>query len=404
MDFSTSSGTFRRLALILVLLAGPARPSIAGFTITDLGAITPTGTSAGAAINALGQVAGSASTATGSMVAVKTNNGRFEAISGSVLGNSSQANAINVLNSVAGTYIDTGGTSHGFYTSAGGLNTINPLAGGTYTQANGINKYSQVVGTGDIGNGVTRAFVVGSGGTPTAIAPLANGTSNVGNGINDNGTVVGTSQIAPQNQPGGFVHAFIAAAGGAPTDLLTRNPSTEFVYNTYGKAIANNGDVAGYGDIGLFEHAFYAPSGGGALVDLGVLAGGSSSIAYGLNDLAQVVGAVSFGGGQTNSQAFIWDSILGMFNLNTLISSADQANWVLTQATGINDNDQITGVGLLNGTLHGFLLTPIPGEPLFSTPSAVPEPSALGLSAIGLAIVGAWSKLRRGRTSGRAAA
>jgi probable HAF family extracellular repeat protein len=396
------SGIAWKVGSILAILLGLAVPSRAGFTIRDLGVLTPSGTSAGAAINPLGNVAGSATNAAGVSEAVKTQGSTFQAIS-NTLGVSSSASSINLYGNVAGTYVDANGVNHGFSTSGGGVVTINPLTGGTYTQANGINKSGEVVGTGDVTNGTTRAFTVGSGGTPSMINPLGTGTFNQGNGINDSGSVVGTSQIAP----GGPVHAFIATPSGGATDLLNRNSSGNFSYNTYGMAIANNGDVAGYGDVGRYEHAFYAPSGGGPLIDLGVLPGGSSSLAYGLNDMAQVVGAVSYGSiqpGQASSQAFIWDSIDGMFNLNLLISLNDQANWVLTEATGINDNDQITGVGLLDGVEHGFLLTPIPGEPLFSAPGVVPEPPTSVLVTFGLAIVALYRWLRPGRTGGQAVA
>ena len=147
---------------------------------------------------------------------------------------------------------------------------------------------------------------------------------------------------------------------------------------------------------------------GGPLVDLGVLPGGTSSLANAVNDLANVVGEVLYGPsspGQPNSRAFLWGASDGLFDLNTLISPGDQASWILTQATGINDSDQISGEGYLDGVLHGFVLTPIPGQPIFAPAvQGVPEPPTLILSAVGLAIVAAWSRLRRGRTGGRAAA
>ena len=46
------------------------------------------------------------------------------------------------------------------------------------------------------------------------------------------------------------------------------------------------------------------------------------------------------------------------FNLNDLIDPA--SGWYLTQALGINELNQIVGVGTFNGQQHAFLLTPIP--------------------------------------------
>jgi probable HAF family extracellular repeat protein len=393
-----------RACPILALIAGMAAPSSAGFTIRDLGVLVPSGTSGAEAINATGQAAGVASTAGGVDVAAKTSgSGNLQAIGLPPNAVSSLASSINATGQIAGTYTDSQGVQHGFSTGMGGLGVISPLTGGTFTQANGINSFGQVVGTGDSAGGYSRAFVAGSGGNPTAIAPLGTGTFNMGSGINDNGTVVGTSETSP----GGREHAFIASSPANPIDLLSRNSTGNFAFDTFGTAIANNGDVAGYGDVGQSEHAFFARNTGGALVDLGVLAGASTSIADGLNDLSQVVGQLGYGTGMPgtgDSRAFLWDAARGMFDLNSLISSSDQSQWVLIQATGINDSDQISGVGSLDGVLHGFILTPIAGESIFDPVVSVPEPPALVLSMMGLAIAAAWVRVRRGRTGGRAAA
>jgi probable HAF family extracellular repeat protein len=403
MIFASIGCFARRIGLILAMLAWMAETSSAGFTIQSLGTLTPTGTSAGTAISSTGKVAGNASDTSGNTVAVATVGSiTFQQIGPAGSGVTSQANSLNSQGYVAGTSTLNGVTT-GFYTSSGGLNTISPLMGGTYTQANGINSNGQVVGTGNIGYGEARAFEIGtSGGTPTIINPLGNGSSNVGNGINDSGTIVGSSQISPD----GIVHAFYALQGGPAVDLILRNPGGNFSYNTYGMAIDTNGDIAGYGDVGNSEHAFYAPASGGPMIDLGVLAGTLSSKGLALNDNALVVGASTLGSsspGQPGSLAFLWGASNAMVDLNTLIPTSSQANWVLISATGINDNDQITGVGLYNGVLTGFILNPIAGESIFDPPGSVPEPPAAVLAAMGLAIVAAWSRIRRGRTWGRAA-
>jgi hypothetical protein len=49
----------------------------------------------------------------------------------------------------------------------------------------------------------------------------------------------------------------------------------------------------------------------------------------------------------------------GFLDLNTLIPS--DAGWLLQFASAINDRGQIAGTGLLNGTSHGFVLTPVYG-------------------------------------------
>jgi probable HAF family extracellular repeat protein len=396
------SSSARRPWLVLALIAGMGGPSSAGFTIRDLGVIVASGSSGAEAINGGGQAAGMATDARGNQVAVRSSgSGGFQAISLPSDAVSSLARSINLSNEVAGSYTDKDGVQHGFFSSTGQAEVFKPLTSqGTFTQANGINGSGHVVGSGDIGGGINRAFMASGGGAPSTIGPLGNAlSSNWANGINDGGTVVGTSELSA----GGRQHAFFTDSSGGATDLLTRNSAGSFFFNTFGQAIDNNGDIVGHGDLGPNEHAFFASSRGGALVDLGVLPGAVSSFADGVNNLARVVGSLDFGAG--SSRAFLWDAQHGMVDLNTLISSADRSSWLLSGATGINDGNQISGEGYFHGVLHGFVLTPIEGQSIFTpADSVVPTPPALVLSAMGLGIASGWARLRRGRTGGRAAA
>jgi hypothetical protein len=45
-----------------------------------------------------------------------------------------------------------------------------------------------------------------------------------------------------------------------------------------------------------------------------------------------------------------------MVDLNDLI--AQDSQWILQMAAGINDSGQIAGQGLINGETHAFLATP----------------------------------------------
>jgi hypothetical protein len=45
--------------------------------------------------------------------------------------------------------------------------------------------------------------------------------------------------------------------------------------------------------------------------------------------------------------------------LNALLDPTAGARWVLVEADAINDAGQITGLGVINGARHGFVLTPI---------------------------------------------
>jgi probable HAF family extracellular repeat protein len=97
------------------------------------------------------------------------------------------------------------------------------------------------------------------------------------------------------------------------------------------------------------------------VTDLGVLPGDSSSIGNWLNNSGHVVGCSdpSSGGGgvicQENTagqHAFLWTEKHGLLDLGTLPGGN------ISQATGINDSDEIVGYSYTNeGTPHGFRWT-----------------------------------------------
>ena len=159
------------------------------------------------------------------------------------------------------------------------------------------------------------------------------------------------------------------------------NDLSDVVYlPTYGGRAANinaNNMIVGTSSstsTGAYPHAFLYDYDGGTLFDLGTLpindtVSGLTSSAYDINDLDQVVG--SSRQIETNTSlndpakyhAFLWepgaDGSLEagtMTDLNNLVSLP--AGWtLLTRATAINENGDITGVGLVDGIEHGFILT-----------------------------------------------
>lgn len=59
---------------------------------------------------------------------------------------------------------------------------------------------------------------------------------------------------------------------------------------------------------------------------------------------------------EDQDHAFIFDSTNGVVDLNACINASGA--WELQTAVDINDLGQITGIGLIGGVKHAFLLTP----------------------------------------------
>jgi probable HAF family extracellular repeat protein len=320
-------------------------------------------------------------------------------------------------------YIDVGGgVSHAFLYSGGALTDLGTL-GGARSNALGINASGQVVGWAD--NASTFMGFIYSGGVMSAIPNTEGGEAA---GINNAGTVVGTD-LRPDSNGILRYHAY-SYSGGVMTDLGTlpygdsaraaainaggnivgaatntiegapNFPETSFFYSggvmtdlgnfggIYSKAtsINDHGQIVGYsgtlpdplnGDI-YPQHAFLYE--GGVLHDLGSLLAHTSSAAFDINKLGQIVGS---SGGTT----FLYEAG-AMTDLNTLIDPA--AGWTVTGAMAINDMQQIAGTACKGGDCFAVRLDLV---------SAVPEPATWGMLLAGCALLG----LTRRHTAGRPA-
>ena len=141
---------------------------------------------------------------------------------------------------------------------------------------------------------------------PASAAPYAphdlgtlGGQQSIAYDINGGGVVVGHSTISPN----GPLHATIWFQGRI-TDLGTFGGNTSTAYG-----ISNNGLIAGRADTpdGLNYHAFMWDH--GVMRDLGMLTGGQYSVAYAVNNGAQVVGESNLPGGQGYEyHAFVWQN------------------------------------------------------------------------------------------------
>jgi uncharacterized membrane protein len=122
---------------------------------------------------------------------------------------------------------------------------------------------------------------------------------------------------------------------------------------SWGAALSPNGRVAGrlltaHGNISAFLHE------DGRTYDIN-RGPACQSEALGVNDDRVVVGRMMDGAGRR--EAFRWTPADGMRPLDDLVPGA--AGWSFQRAVAINAAGAIAGVGVRDGELRGFLLTPV---------------------------------------------
>ena len=150
--------------------------------------------------------------------------------------------------------------------------------------------------------------------------------------------------------------------------------------SSYAMAINNSGDVAGSAQMANgSSHAFAAY--GTNMIDLGTL-GGMASYAYGINDQGNVAG-YSWMASNATTDGFLEEGGV-MYDINSLL--IDAPGWDVTALYGINNSNQVVGVGILNGVEHAVLLTD-PPAPDSDTSIATPEPAAWICTSSGLALL-----------------
>jgi len=332
------------------------------YTITDLGAIVGVGPNSVHGLNDSGTVVGgSGDRAFVSVAGVRTvlgfPGGRFAAYgvneSGIVVGNDRLADRTAFQ-----------------WDATNGMSDIAGLPDFSYVW--GINDSGQIVGS--AGDDVFTAFrhSLNDSNAYVSLGTLEGGVFSDALGINDSGHVVGWSESADG------VRAFRWDGSGPMIDLGVLGGADE----SYAQAISDSGWVVGYSS-SFSDGTQYATlwDASNGIQSLGDLAGGADeSQAFDVNSFGQIVG---WGTGDAGQRAFLYSAADGMLDLNSLIDPASPLNATLIDARAINDHGQIAGIALIDGTMHGYLLTP------------VPEPHEWAMMLAGLGIVGVVAKRRR---------
>jgi len=311
------------------------------YTVTDLGVLPGYRSSYGYGINSAGQVVGYAETAAGHRHAFLWSNGSMQDL-GTLPGTTdSIATSINDAGQVVGVTANGNIEYHAFLWSNGSMQDLGTLPGGhIISEAYGVNNAGHVVGGADPFGGGTHPFLYANG-SMQDLGTLG-GVSGQAMSINNNEQVVGHSSVSAF----GETHAFLWSKGSMK-DLGTLPGGTfsvAFGINDVGQIVGESNTPSGLGN----AHAFLWSH--GSMQDLGTLPGTTDSILFAINNAGQAVGQANPG---PPALLFANGSLL---NLNTLIPA--NSGWSLWAARGINASGQITGLGVGPAGYHAFLLTP----------------------------------------------
>ncbi len=288
-------------------------------------------------------------------------------------------------------------------TAATRLDDLGTSGGVTDSRGYSINKDGTVVGYANKYDGTTllgqRAVRWDAGGhaaTPLDTLPARSTdgfTNSIANAVNKNGTAVGFSTLYSGTTSLGSRAARWDANGTAVTPL--DDDGTSSTGSTSSVAVAINSDGTSVGMASKYDagHTYLGirairwDATGTSRTELGVLGTNSGGItnsnAFAINTAGNMVGQADFytNGTKNGTHAVAWGSDAVAIDLNSLLSSADAANWTLTNAYSISDTNWVTGVGTFDpdgptGALASY-------SRAFLIQVNVPEPMSTAMLALG---------------------
>ena len=256
------------------------------------------------------------------------------------------------------------GNEHALYLGPAGLVDLNGtgnFSSGPLSAARAVNTNGVTVGWAVKADNIGYFAFRSTGTTLQDLGALPGGSLSVGVALNNLGDVVGSS-----SDSNGIGSAVVwSHSGGEATKISGMTVATGINDQglVVGKLLANVGDGV---------QAVTYRLGASQSVSLATISN-QSSVAWGVNNHGQIVGASGIGtvirspGITTGVSATLWNGTNSVVDLNTRISTA---GWHLSTAEAINDAGQIVGAGFHNGIKRAFLLT-LP--PAIASPTVAPR-------------------------------
>lgn len=259
----------------------------------------------------------------------------------------------------------SGGSNAFRWTATGGMQDLGNLPGGVVSAAHASSgDGSVVVGAGNTALG-SRAFRWTQGGGMQSLGTLG-GSDSDAHGVSDDGSVI----VGRSGSDGHAMRAFRWTSGDGMQDLG----------GLAGRPLSAASGVSGDGSVVVgwcqsdpgnanpppdFDGRAFRWTATGGMQDLGLLAGGTYSLANGTNaDGTIVVGdADSIAG----TRAMLWTASLGMVDLNLHLASigVDLTGWDLFSAYAVSaDGSTIVGEGTLNGANRGWIVSGLNFSPV----------------------------------------
>jgi hypothetical protein len=346
----------------------PAASALAqgGYALDVLYGLDTAGTNIAIAINNAGAVVGATTTFDSSTQLYKRSAWLLVPGNSTPLGfappagySATMLNAINNNGVVAGFNFEINqsyphGNSVFSWSPSNGSQTLATPASAYSSYVSGLNDAGSAVGFIETTPLVYSAVVWDATGHASTLAATPSGPTTFANYINNNGQMLVTGADSTSSRD----YVWDSQTGYT---VLANAPGFS---QSVGVALNDGRHGVGYATNDLFGYSGHAIfwSDPQHVVDIGVLAGDASSLAYSVNASDLVVGVSSSALVGAPPHGFLWSADTGMVDLLSLLDPADPLRSHISNlaAYDINDAGQIVGSLSLDGVQRAFVLTPVP--------------------------------------------